>query len=83
MKEYKKIYSNVMIQDAILGIEKRLQDYDNYNITLEKQDNDFYILTLSKNDYVLFKICNTLDCLYSVVNGYYRGIYDGTRRETK
>jgi hypothetical protein len=24
----------------------------------------------------LFVICNTIDCLYSLIDGYYRGIYD-------
>jgi len=76
MIEHKKIYSNELLKDAIFGRIEYIKELtsDDYKANIEKLDNDFYELRLYKNDNQLFVICNTIDCLYSVINGYYKGI---------
>ena len=85
MREHTKIYSNELLQDAILGRIEYIKELtsDNYYAKIQKLNNDFYELRLYKNDNQILLICNTIDCLYSIVDGYYKGIYDMKREEKK
>lgn len=76
MREHKKIYSNILYADAIKGVENKLLQHGDYKIQLEKQDNDLYELRLYKNDTCYFIVVNTIDCLYSLVSGYQKALYD-------
>ncbi len=79
MEEIKKIYSKDMIYNAIYGVETMLKLYGDYHINISKVDNDLFELRLYKEGYQKFVVVNTIDCLYNLVDGYYKAIFDNCK----
>ena len=76
MKKYEKIYSVELFFNAMYGIENNLKAYGDYHITITKLNDNLFELRLYKNSYQKFVVVNTIDCLYSLLDGYYKAIYD-------
>jgi hypothetical protein len=81
VKEHKKIYSNELCKDAILGRVEYIKALTNedYDVIIDKLNNDMYELRFYKNNTTLFIVVNTIDCLYTLIDGYYRALYDSKR----
>ena len=77
MKEHCKIYSNELYKDAIYGKLQFIKQLNNTGkIELIKQNNNMYILNFYINGCLQFKVCNTIDCLYCLIDGYTKCMYD-------
>lgn len=76
MKEYNKVYNVRLYLDAINGLEKKLKQHGNYSITIKQNDYSNFELRLFKDKSQLFMIVNTIDCLYAMLDGYQRALYD-------
>lgn len=76
MKEFTKIYNVRLYRDAIEGIYNKLLQHGNFELITNKVNDNNYSMTLYKNGYKLFEVVNTIDCLYSMLDGYQRALYD-------
>lgn len=74
MREHTKIYSNNLYYNAIFGLETNLKIYGNFTIKIQKDNNDLYELRLYKDGFQQFVVANTIDCLYALVDGYYKAL---------
>lgn len=81
MIEHKKIYSNTLYKDAIIGRVEYLKELlqKDVKIDIQKQNNDMYLIQLIINDIIIYNICDTIDCCYRLIDGYYRAIYDSKK----
>lgn len=76
MREYNKIYSVRLYMDAINELEKKLKRHGNYEVEISKENDNLFELRLHKDGYNQFIITNTIDCLYCILDGYQRALYD-------